>query len=340
MTDLRQLETAAGRIAVTEDAGVVPDGGMVILRPDAWSADLDVVAHHVRSIPAVTVLVADVSAVPAASRELVEAVDVCIGTGRGPLDRPWLSAGLDELVAAVEAQPLASYALVALTRVSSRMEGGDAIWAESATYSTLLGSRPHMAWRAERSVKAWQPQDDPPLLQDEVLGVLRLRLNRPQVRNAIDVGMRDALVAALELAEVRSDLRIELSGAGVCFCSGGDLSEFGKVEDPATAHAIRAVRHPALAMWRVADRIKVEAHGANVGAGVELLAFASRVVAERGSTFRLPEVSMGLVPGAGGTWSLARRIGRQRANWMMLTGAEVDADTALAWGLADMLTSS
>ncbi len=76
-------------------------------------------------------------------------------------------------------------------------------------------------------------------------------------------------------------------------------------------------------------------HGACVGAGVELPAFAARVVAREDATFELPELSMGLVPGAGGTVSLPRRIGRQRTAWLCLTGARIDARAALAWGLVD-----
>jgi enoyl-CoA hydratase/carnithine racemase len=68
---------------------------------------------------------------------------------------------------------------------------------------------------------------------------------------------------------------------------------------------------------------------------VELPAFAGRVVAAPDATFRLPEVGFGLVPGAGGTVSVPRRIGRQRAAWLALTGAVVDARTALAWHLVD-----
>ena len=56
-----------------------------------------------------------------------------------------------------------------------------------------------------------------------------------------------------------------------------------------------------------------------------------------GATFRLPEVAMGLVPGAGGTATIPRRIGRQLTAWMALTGATVDALTALRWGLVDAL---
>jgi enoyl-CoA hydratase/carnithine racemase len=64
-------------------------------------------------------------------------------------------------------------------------------------------------------------------------------------------------------------------------------------------------------------------------------AFAGTVIADPGSWFRLPELGMGLIPGAGGTVSLPRRIGRWRTAWMGLTGARVTAAQALEWGLVD-----
>jgi enoyl-CoA hydratase/carnithine racemase len=68
---------------------------------------------------------------------------------------------------------------------------------------------------------------------------------------------------------------------------------------------------------------------------VELPAFARRVVARPDARFWLPEVAMGLVPGAGGTVSIPRRIGRQRTALLALTGTAIDATTALEWGLVD-----
>ena len=88
---------------------------------------------------------------------------------------------------------------------------------------------------------------------------------------------------------------------------------------------------------RIARRVRAELHGACVGAGIELPAFASRVVAREDAFFQLPELSMGLIPGAGGTVSLPRRIGRQRTAWLALTGARLEAATALDWGLVDEL---
>ena len=72
-----------------------------------------------------------------------------------------------------------------------------------------------------------------------------------------------------------------------------------------------------------------------MGAGIELPAFAQRVVARPGAFVQLPEVAMGLVPGAGGSVSVLRRVGRQRTAWLALTGKRLDVETAARWGLVD-----
>src|SRR5262249_35841822 len=124
---------------------------------------------------------------------------------------------------------------------------------------------------------------------------------------------RDELVEALRVADADPGIaRVELRGEGPCFSAGGDLAEFGDVGDPARAHAVRLARHPGWWIDRVAARTRAHPHGPCVGAGVELAAFAARVEAAPGTRFRLPEVGMGLLPGAGGTVSVRRRIGRQR----------------------------
>jgi enoyl-CoA hydratase/carnithine racemase len=85
----------------------------------------------------------------------------------------------------------------------------------------------------------------------------------------------------------------------------------------------------------VRDRVTFNVHGGCVGAGLERPAFAGRVVAGADATFHLPEVGMGLVPGAGGTASIPHRSGGQRTAWLAITGAALDAATALDWGLVD-----
>jgi enoyl-CoA hydratase/carnithine racemase len=165
---------------------------------------------------------------------------------------------------------------------------------------------------------------------------LRITLNRPERRNAYGRELRDALVAALELAEWDDSIRrVHLDGAGPSFCSGGDLDEFGTTPDPVTAHLVRTRGGAALPLHRLTDRVEVRLHGACVGAGIELPAYASRVVAASDTRMRLPEVAMGLVPGAGGTVSIPRRIGRWRTFYLSLSGEYLDAATALAWGLVD-----
>jgi enoyl-CoA hydratase/carnithine racemase len=128
---------------------------------------------------------------------------------------------------------------------------------------------------------------------------------------------------------------VVLCGNGPSFCSGGDLDEFGTAPTPVEAHTVRTSRNAGVALAAIADRVEVHVHGTCVGAGVELPAFASRVIAHSQTTFLLPEVSMGLVPGAGGTSSIPRRIGRHRAAYFGLCRTSINAETALTWGLVD-----
>jgi enoyl-CoA hydratase/carnithine racemase len=87
-------------------------------------------------------------------------------------------------------------------------------------------------------------------------------------------------------------------------------------------------------------RTRAELHGACIGAGIELAAYAGTVVARPNAFVQLPEVAMGLIPGAGGTVSLPRRIGRQRTAFLALTGRRIDAPTARDWGLVDRVEAA
>jgi enoyl-CoA hydratase/carnithine racemase len=132
-----------------------------------------------------------------------------------------------------------------------------------------------------------------------------------------------------------STATVVLKGDGPSFCSGGDLDQFGSAPDPATAHLIRLTRSPAALAARLGPRLEAHVHGACLGAGVELAAFARRVVAHPDSFFALPELDLGLIPGSGGTVSLPHRIGRHRTAWLALTGEWIAAGRALDWGLVD-----
>jgi Enoyl-CoA hydratase/isomerase len=245
----------------------------------------------------------------------------------------------DELAAvvdAVAANPLAATALALVLRGSEVRSVSEGLQLESAVYGTLQGGPEFAAWRASHPVHPPRPEAGPAVAVDRDGDRLELVLNRPAVRNALDARMRDELVSGLAIAAGDPTVaQVVLRGAGPAFCAGGDLDEFGSRPDVATAHLVRMTRSPARALAAVADRVVAHLHGACFGSGIELPAFAARVVARPDVVVGLPEVSLGLIPGAGGTVSLPRRIGRQRTAALALTGRTIDAATALAWGLVD-----
>ena len=155
--------------------------------------------------------------------------------------------------------------------------------------------------------------------------------------------MRDALVEALTTAVADPTVgAVELRGEGRAFCAGGDFDEFGTRSDPASAHLVRLQRSVARALIRLGRIHKVTTahiHGPTVGSGIELAAWADRVVAAPDTEIALPEIGLGLVPGAGGTVSMPRRVGRLRTAWLAFSGLAIDAETALAWGLVDEIAS-
>ena len=233
--------------------------------------------------------------------------------------------------------PLASLAMVQLLRLDPGAEVHHGLIAESLVYSMLQSGPEFARWLGDRKpMKPPGHSDEPAVAVLRDGAIMNITLNRPERRNAFSAEMRDGLVEALQVVAADSTIEeVVLRGAGRAFCSGGDLYEFGSFPDPATAHAIRSTRSPARALARCASRVRSEVHGACVGAGVELPSFTRWVRAQPSTFFSLPEVSMGLVPGAGGTVSLPRRIGRHRTNYMALTQCRVDVETALSWGLVD-----
>ncbi|MBS1847311.1 MAG: enoyl-CoA hydratase/isomerase family protein [Actinobacteria bacterium] len=207
----------------------------------------------------------------------------------------------------------------------------------------LQGGPEFATWLAGRTGLRGPPRrrsDGPPVIVERDGGTLAITLHRPEVRNALDTTMRDALLESLAIARFDPSVStVRVTGSGPDFCSGGDLDEFGTAPDPATAHRIRLSTSIGAVLHELRDRVSFEVHGASRGSGIELAAFAGRVAATGDSTFALPEVTMGLIPGAGGTVSIGRRVGRVRATTLALTGAIVDAPRALEWGLIDSIDS-
>ncbi|MES2488988.1 MAG: enoyl-CoA hydratase/isomerase family protein [Pseudomonadota bacterium] len=246
------------------------------------------------------------------------------------------------LITNIQQSPIAATVLVQLLRLNARLPLLDALVAESLAYSTLQAGPEFKKWLDANRAAAPAAHSDS---GDAVLvsrdgDVLSLELNRASNRNGMTVEMRDALVEALQLVVADDSItQVQISGRGKCFSTGGDLTEFGSAPDPATAHVVRSLALPGRLLSQCAVRVTVNVHGACIGSGIEFPAFASRMVATEDAYFQLPELKFGLIPGAGGTVSIARRIGRQRAGWLMLSGKRIDAQKALAWNLVDEVTA-
>jgi hypothetical protein len=314
-------EELLARAALDDEDLATSEGPLIVVDLTAgWSATEDELAA-LAALPAVLVgLGGDAGLVSPAA----DALDVVIND----------PSALSAIEQTVTTAPLAAVALALLLRGRDGRTSEQALVAESATYSALQGGPELAAWRASRPVRVRAPETDV-VRCDRDGSVLTITLDRPERHNAYSREMRDGLVAALRLALADPTLQVVLTGAGPSFSSGGDLDEFGTFPDPATAHRIRLTRSAAKLMARLGDRVEAHVHGACLGAGVELAAFAGRVVARPDARFGLPEVPLGLIPGAGGTASLPPRIGRQRTVLLALTAQPIDAETALRWGLVD-----
>lgn len=240
------------------------------------------------------------------------------------------------LIRGIGRAPRAAAVAVQLLRSLEGLPYERALKLESLGYGLLQGSDEHARWLAARASAGPAPAGRVRLERRDA--TLEVVLDRPWARNAIDRAMRDELLEAFTLAALDPDVqRIELRAVGGAFSVGADLEEFGTTRDPATAHLIRSRTLAAPALAACSAILDVHVEGACIGAGLEMAAFAARLTATRHAWFQLPELSMGLIPGAGGCVSVPRRIGRQRAALMILSGRRIDAQTALRWGLIDSI---
>ena len=253
---------------------------------------------------------------------------------------PSIDAAIAELAARVDQSPLAAAVcddvLRSVDPAGPTLVG---VVTESLAYSTLQGGPEFARWLAERG-PARPPDIADPVQAHRDGNTLRIAFNRPQRHNAFSTDARAALLEALAVAQLDPSVdEVVLTGNGPSFCSGGDLDEFGTLRDPASAHLARTRYSPALVLdaltAQLGEACRAEVHGQVLGSGLEMAAFCGRVLCRRDAVFGLPELSLGLIPGAGGTVSVTRRIGRWRTAYLVLSGQTIDADIALAWGLVD-----
>ena len=169
------------------------------------------------------------------------------------------------------------------------------------------------------------------LIERPAPGVLQLKLNRPEARNALSAPLRKALARAFQDATDDDQAQcILLCGSDRCFAAGADLKEIAKLS-PSDVRGLKVLRY-----WKViADcpkPIVAAVAGPALGGGCELALHADIVVAARSARFGLPEITLGLMPGGGGTQRLVRAVGHYRAMRMMLTGEPVGAEEAYRLG--------
>ena len=249
-----------------------------------------------------------------------------------------LTGRLARIDATARTAPIATALLARLLRSQADTTPAEALMMESLAYSTLLGGGEFATWLNARSASPPAATPDQPLAMQRDAQSWTIRLSSPGTRNAMTAVMRDALFDALAMVlddPTEPNLRLEAEGA--CFSIGGDLAEFGSATDLARAHVIRTSRSCAELLMKLGDRATVRLHGACIGSGLEIPVAAGHRSARANAFFQLPELTMGLIPGAGGTVTLGRAIGRHRTFIMAITAQRVRAREALALGLIDRI---
>ena len=170
-------------------------------------------------------------------------------------------------------------------------------------------------------------------------GVLLLRLNRPERRNALATPLLREIADALRQAEGDETVRVAiLAGSEKVFAAGADLNELAQSgsDDP-----VATPRFEAWGTIRAFSKPLVAAvEGWCLGAGAELMMCADIVIAGESAKIGQPETNLGIIPGAGGTATLPRLIGRALAMKMVLTGEPISAEEAMRAGLVSQLANN
>jgi len=166
-------------------------------------------------------------------------------------------------------------------------------------------------------------------------------LNRPKALNAYSVRMRDDLYEVLTAVRADDDVRVAvLKGAGEkAFCAGADLSEFLTAPSVVRARRIRGVRDLWGLFLKIRQPLIAALHGYVLGSGLEIALFCDLRIAADDVVFGLPEVGLGIIPGAGATQTLPRIAGLSRCLDMLLTGRRLNAKEAHQYGLVSRVVS-
>lgn len=180
-----------------------------------------------------------------------------------------------------------------------------------------------------------------PVLREKHGAVAVLTLNRPEVLNAYDTSMRDALYESLQWVRDDPEIRaLVLCGNGRAFCSGGDLNEFGSAPSPVRAREVRWQRDVWGLLKSLPKATMAAVHGPTVGGGIEMAMLCDLRIAADDAVFAFPETARAMIPGVGGTQSAPRMMGMSVALEMILTGRPMAAKEALHRGLVSRVVSA
>ena len=171
-------------------------------------------------------------------------------------------------------------------------------------------------------------------------GVLLVTLDRPEVRNAFNTQMgRELLDLWTRLAEDASGARcVVLTGAGDrAFCAGADLKERNGMTQEAWQRQHELFERAFWALGELPLPAIAAVNGPAYAGGLELALMCDFIYASRTARFALTEVSLGIMPGAGGTQNLPRAVGERRAKEIILSARAFDAEEAQQWGLVNRL---
>lgn len=174
--------------------------------------------------------------------------------------------------------------------------------------------------------------ETPKVLYEVKDAVAIITLNRPEQRNAIDAETTNQLRVAIDRLEANKTVRVGiLAGAGAVFCAGMDLKAFarGEVEDVLFGPG----RFAGFVSRQRSKPIIAAVKGAALAGGFELMLACDLAIAERTAHFGLPEATRGLIAGGGGAFRLGQLLPKVIANEILLTGAPVTAERAVALGL-------
>jgi len=183
--------------------------------------------------------------------------------------------------------------------------------------------------------------DEKPVIVSEPAPRVRLvTLNRPQVANAMNTAVGEALLAVwTDLANDPSVGAVVVTGKGKAFCAGADLKERDGMSDEAWSAQHLIYEAMARAQLSVPVPIVAAVNGAAMGGGCEIMLACDFAIASGAARFGTPEVRLGIIPGLGGPALLARAVGERRALELLTTGRHVDAQEALQIGLVSRLTA-